>query len=105
MLGVKVEITRYVDDEPQPGIVECRFFDAWGSQHLFIEKVPVVTLKSLDDSSSYPQPAIIACQILDRREIDGREILKIDTETPWHIESISGASFFDVSPDQLIEFD
>jgi hypothetical protein len=67
MLGVKVEILRYVDDS-QPGFVECRLIDAWGNQHLFLEKVPVVTLENLDVSSTYPQSGIIACQIVEGKK-------------------------------------
>jgi hypothetical protein len=104
MLGVKVEITRYVDAS-QPGFVECRLIDAWDNQHLFIEKVPAITLENLNASSTYPQSGIIACQIVERKQVSGREILKIETETSWHVESISGETCFDVSPNQLIEFD
>ena len=104
MLGVKVEITRYVDDS-FPGFVECRLIDAWGDRHLFIEKVPVVRSASLDENSSYPQPGIIACQVVDRREIERREILRIETETLWHIESTTGESSFEVGSHQLVEFD
>jgi hypothetical protein len=104
MFGVNVEISRYVDDS-FPGFVECRLVDVWGRPHLFIEKVPVVTLENLDASSTYPQPGIIGCQIVERKHVNGREILKIDTETPWHIESTSGETSFEVSPEQLVEFD
>jgi transposase len=37
MLGVSVEISRYVDDS-QPGRVECGLVDALGDEHLFVEK-------------------------------------------------------------------
>jgi hypothetical protein len=104
MLGVKIEITRFIDDS-FPGFVECRLIDAWGNQHLFIEKVPIVTSESLDGSNSYPQSGIIACRIVDRRDVDGHEILKIETETPWHIESTTGETSFNVGRNQLVEFD
>jgi hypothetical protein len=104
MPGIKVEISRYVDDY-QPGIVECLFVDAWGKQHLFVEKAPVVSSENLDAGSSYPRAGVIACQVIERRNIDGREVVAVDTEMPWHIESTAGKSSFDVSPDQLIEFD
>ncbi len=104
MLGIKVEISRYIDDS-QPGWVECLFIDAWGNKQLFIEKAPVVSLEKLDASSDYPQSGIIACQVLEKRDVNGREVVKIETETPCHIESTTGEVCFDVLPDQLIEFD
>ncbi|MDQ3848976.1 MAG: hypothetical protein M3261_08495 [Thermoproteota archaeon] len=104
MLGVKVEIYRYVDDS-FPGFVECGFVDVWSKKHLFIEKVPVVTLENLDASSIYPQPGVIGCQIVERKHVNGREILQIETERPWHIESTSGETSFEVSANQLVEFD
>jgi hypothetical protein len=53
-LGVSVEISRYVDDS-QPGWVECRLVDVLGDEHLFVEKVPVVTRVDLDAASNFPQ--------------------------------------------------
>ena len=104
MLGVRVEITKYVDDY-QPGIVECSLVDAWGNRHIFIEKAPIVSSENFDACSSYPRAGIIACQVIGRRIIDGREVVGIGTEMPWHIESTAGELSFDVSPDQLTEFD
>ena len=42
MLAVRVNISRYVD-ESFPGWVECSLVDAYGYDHVFVEKVPVVT--------------------------------------------------------------
>lgn len=81
-----------------------QLIDASGKQHLFIEKLPVVTVENLDASNTYPQSGIIACQIIERRRVAGREILKIETEAPRHIESTVGEASFDVSPNQLVEF-
>src|SRR5262249_7676817 len=103
MLVVNVAITRFVDNAV-PGFVECCLKDAWGREWLFIDKVPVVALADLDANGSYPQPGVIACQVIDRRQVsDGREIVAIDTELPWHVESKEGNTRFDVVPDQLTE--
>ena len=105
MLGVKITILRYADDS-HPGWAECELTDEHGKGWRFIEKVPVVTRADLDSSSSYPQPGLIACQIIDRRLApDGREVVTIDTSIPWDIESISGETRFDVSPNQLVDFE
>jgi hypothetical protein len=104
VLGVRVKIIRYVDNS-QPGWIECVLADVQGQEWLFIEKVPVVTLTNLDASSNYPQPGIIACHVINTRlnTVDG-EVITIDTDMPWHIESTSGKTRFDVHPDQLLDF-
>jgi hypothetical protein len=50
---VRVNISRYAD-ESFPGWVECTLVDAYGYDHVFVEKVPVVTKAHLDSASSYP---------------------------------------------------
>jgi len=104
-MAVRVTITQFVDDY-QPGIVECKLVDAWGREWSFIEKVPVVSLADLDASSNYPQPGVIGCLVVERRQhADGREVVIIDTEEPWCIESTTGEHQFDVVPEQLIEIE
>ena len=103
MPAVRVEIFRYVDDW-QPGWVECKLIDALGREHVFVEKVPVVTTALLDATSSYPQAGVIACTVVARRERDdGRAIVRIDTQTPDGVESTAGLSQFEVFPEHLRE--
>jgi hypothetical protein len=104
MIGIAIEITKYVSDS-FPGFVECCFEGASGTQYTIIEKVPVVTLSNLHANSTYPQPGVIACQIVERRKAGDREIVLADTELPWHIESTDGKTRFEVFDSQLIEFD
>jgi hypothetical protein len=105
MLCVKVNIVRYADDSV-PGWVECRLVDALGHEHLFLEKLPVVTAADLDAASSYPQSGSIACVVLGSSESDdGRQLVHIDTQTPDGVESLAGKSRFNVFPEQLVEFD
>jgi hypothetical protein len=100
---VKIEISRYVDDS-FPGWVECILVDALGVEHMFVEKVPVVTEAHLDENISYPQPGVIACVVLERSERDdGRQLVHIDTQKPWGVESTAGRSRFEVFPEQLRE--
>ena len=92
MLAVKVEISRYVDDL-FPGVVECTLVDALGVEHMFVEKVPIVTEAHLNADTSYPQPGVIACVVLARSERDdGRQLVHIDTRTPWGVESTAEKS-------------
>jgi hypothetical protein len=103
MLGVKVNFSRYVDNS-FPGWVEFRLVDALGHEHVFEEKVPVVTTDDhLDAASTYPQPGVIACAVLGRSESDdGHQLVHIKMQ--WGIESMAGRSRFDVFPEQLVEF-
>ncbi len=102
MLGVRVNISRYVDGS-FPGWVECTLVDAFGYDHVFVEKVPVVTKDYLDAASSYPQFGVIACVVLGiSQSDDGRRLAPIDTQTSWGVESLAGRSRFDVFPEQLV---
>ena len=103
MLNVHVEITRFVADD-QPGWVECRLVDAHGRVHLFAEKAPIVSSRSLDRHSSYPCTGMIACTLIDRRiDADGRELLVVDSERPYGISSREQVQRFVVRPEQLSE--
>ena len=94
-------IERFVDPH-QPGFVECSIIDAWNKKHLFIDKVPVVAIEDLDETSSYPQPGVIACEILKEWTDDaGRIILSVTTQHPWAIESNDGLYEFDILAEQL----
>src|SRR5262245_41451805 len=102
MLAVRVNISRYVD-ESFPGWVECRLVDAFGYDHVFVEKVPVVIKGHLDAASSYPQFGVIAFVVLwISQSDDGRRLVHIDTQTPWGVESLAGRSRFDVFPEELV---
>lgn len=103
MICVIVEVCRYVSND-FPGFVECLLVDAYAQEWLFIEKVPVVTVEDLDANSSYPRPGIIACELVERRVgPDSREVVVIDTETPWGVQATTGATRFIVYPEQLRE--
>lgn len=103
MLVVRVEICRYVD-AAFPGWVECRLADASGHQHVFVEKIPVVTADDVHESSVLPYPGTVACILLEKQEHkDGRQIVLIDTARPWGIESTAGLTQFYVFSEQLFE--
>jgi hypothetical protein len=102
MTAVKVVITRYVDDS-QPGWVECRLVDAADREWLFVEKVPIVTAVNLGEDTVFPCPGVIACEIVSRRRGPrGHELVMINTESPWGIESTSGCASFEVEAEQLV---
>jgi hypothetical protein len=101
--GVRAQIVRWVDSH-QPGFVECHLIDRFGREWSFIEKLPVISLLDLDGCSSYPQPCVIACEIMGRdRDTSGREFVMIDTERPWAVSSVEGAHEFEVFTDQIVD--
>jgi hypothetical protein len=103
VLLVRVNIIRWFDDA-QPGVVACQLTDAWGIDHTFVEKVPIVTSANVDQHSPYPQPGWIACELVgQRRDADRRAITTIDTDTPWQVASTTGATHFDVLSEQLTQ--
>ena len=106
MIGVRVSITRYITDEPVPGVVESEFCDAHGRQWRFVEKTAYVTADVLDRQSAYPRPGAIACEVIGRsRDVTGRELIVVNTERPWGVESVEGLMRFEVTPESLIEWD
>src|SRR5215510_3744239 len=105
MVGIKVQITTYIDDDPQPGIVECRLFDVYGKEWVFQDKSAIFSSDILNADSNYPQPGVIACEITKSWQgADGREIVFIDTASPWAVEAVTGETDFDVLREQIIEF-
>jgi hypothetical protein len=105
MHAIPVEITRWVDDH-QPGMVECRFSDAHGVEHVIVEKAPVVTEAELTSASEYPQQGLVACTPHRiHRADDGRALASISTDEPWHIETVAGVSAFEVPADALTSID
>jgi hypothetical protein len=100
--AIRVLIVRWVDDEPQPGIVECRLTDRFGRDWAFIEKCPAVSSAALCNDSTYPRSGVIGCQIISTGLDDnGREFAVVDTRQPWGITAVTGHACFEVFADQL----
>lgn len=100
---ISASIVRWVSDD-NPGVVECRFTDRFGEEWVFVEKLPIVSADSLDSTSSYPQPAWIACEPLSYgRDALNREIVEVDTEQPWGVWSVDDVSRFHLFRDQLAD--
>jgi hypothetical protein len=99
LVGVQVEIVRYADDS-YPGWVEFYLIDVHGRRWSFVEKVPIVTEALLDASSTYPQPGLIACEVVGR----AGGVARIDTTRPWGIESVEGETRFEVPEGSLVEW-
>ncbi|MFD6362801.1 hypothetical protein ACFWFX_23570, partial [Streptomyces roseolus] len=84
MAFLSCEAVRWVDDEPQPGLVEARFTDAHNQQWAFIDKWPVFTDgDDLAPDARYPVKVVILCDILNAGDTaDTSDMVKISV-TPW----------------------
>ncbi|HPV23883.1 MAG TPA: hypothetical protein PLJ65_06890 [Casimicrobium sp.] len=106
MKYIKAQVTRYVDDEPQPGIVECCFVDAFGRTHVFVEKTAIVSGSDLTAASEYPVPCGLACEVeREWRDEFGAVRLRVCTERPWGLESLDSEIRFVVDASQMFEDD
>ena len=102
MLSMKIKILKVTDYSFYPGYVECLITDAWGNNHIFNEKIPVVTCNDIDDKSKLPQDGFIRCELLKQWTDDhGNKIITVSTESPNDVESIDGVKEFDLLPCQL----
>ena len=104
MAGFLIEIVRFVDDS-FPGWVECKLIDAYGREKTYVEKIPIVTAEDLDSLSHYPRPGVIACEVVERNQIEGREVVSVDTTSPWGVESVRCETQFAVLTSQLLDFE
>jgi hypothetical protein len=99
---VRCRALRWVDDEPQPGIVEVQLVDVFGVAHTFVEKEPVFGADTaLGSDTAYPLPVLMRCEVLDKRIRDGSWVFIITTERPDGVESVDGQTEFEITADQL----
>jgi hypothetical protein len=92
MPNIRVQVVRFVDEEPQPGIVECQFRDAQGQVHSILDKVPMFTEAVLWSDSEYPQSGSVECRMLGGVPVSGGNLSRIRT-----LGSTNGESEFLVS--------
>jgi uncharacterized protein YodC (DUF2158 family) len=103
MFAIKSIITGFISDD-QPGFVACKFYDAWGKEHVIHEKIPVVATEHVDRDSAYPKTGVIGCEIIKRwTDERGRTILTVRTDVPWAIEANDGLTKFDLLSEQIVE--
>ena len=103
MIGISVQITKYISDDPQPGIIECCLLDAYGNEWVFRDKTPIFSSLDLNADSDYPKPGVIDCEIVKQwQDVNGRGIVSVNTEKPCRVETPDGVSRFDVLRSQII---
>src|SRR5947207_9427283 len=101
MHTVSVQIVRSIDSA-QPGWVECVLRDAADREWTLADKVPIFTGAPLDAHSAYPQPGVVACEIVRQwTDGSGRGRCIIDTERPWGVSTKNGDTQFEVFIDQI----
>jgi hypothetical protein len=106
MIGIRVTITRCVDDSGYPPVVECESRDAEGQIHHFVEKSAIVTADVVDSRTIYPYPAVVACRVVGRSTADSpTDAFLVDTELPWHVSSTDEKTQFNVHLRDLVEFE
>lgn len=106
MKQLAIQIKRSLDNEHDPGWIECDFVDVESRRHTIVDKIPICSLDAafdpLDSNTNWPQPAGVPCEILNTwRDPSGRELARITTDRPWHVESTEKLSEFVVFASQL----
>jgi hypothetical protein len=102
MPDLRVQIVRFVDEEPQPGIVEAQFRDAQGKVHSIIDNGPLFTSTDLWSDSNYPQPGFIECRVLERIPCTTGNLARIIVGA-YHFEPTDEGSDFLVCEADLCE--
>jgi hypothetical protein len=98
---IRAQIIRWVSDDFR-GFVECRFADTLGREWSVIEKLPVVTDADLRSNSQFPQPALVACEVVAGGQDDaGRKIAEITTMASFAIDATDGTTCFQLYAEQL----
>ena len=93
---------RFVDDDPQPGLVACECVDAENREHTIIDKVLIFRDTLLDANSTYPQPGTIRCTEKARwKDSQGRDLVRVNIGGPL-FESTEGLSEFVVLSKQIL---
>ena len=101
MNTVPVQIVRFVL-EHQPNIVGCILTDAYGRQWEIEDKVAIFTEAYMDAESIYPQPGIVACEIVrEWTDPDGSRRCIIDTRQPRGVEAKDGETQFEMFADEI----
>jgi hypothetical protein len=98
--SVAVRIVRFVEWH-QPPIVACELVDANGKTHTFIDKVWIFADETFDETTDYPQPGHIRCEIVTQwQDGSGSELARISTRID-SLESTDGFAEFVVKADQI----
>ena len=92
MPDVAILAVRWISDDPQPGIVECRLVDADGVEHVLIDKSAIFDddRDRLRADAAYPIELTLPCRVVAEHASD------LVVELPYGIESIERRNTFRV---------
>jgi len=95
--ALKVEIVKWLSNEPIPGWVEAQFTDARGKMRVFVDKPDMFTAEPVVASTKFPVPGNLRCEIVDRGAGADRSTISVRTfET-----DTDGQDLFEVKADQV----
>ncbi|WP_416874208.1 hypothetical protein [Kitasatospora sp. SC0581] len=104
------EAVRWVDDEPQPGVVEVCFTDADGRRWSIIGKTAMFGTDQalgpgawIEADSPFPFPADIDCTVLGPAAGRADEVVTVSIWQPHHLQTVCGRREFPMRRDQLFE--
>ena len=102
MSNLLVRVARLLQDG-QPPIVESDFLDAAGCSHTIVDKEPIFFIEN-SVSRSFPQVGFVRCEVVERwQDSQGRQLARITTSRPDHVESTDGLTEFVVTADSLCQ--
>jgi len=98
---VLAKVTRWVADEPIPGLVEVVLVDGAGHAWTFVDKTAMFESKDsiLLSTSSYPTEVRLACTVVRRTA----EAVTVSTAMPAGLETTDGKSTFVMLPSRVEE--
>jgi hypothetical protein len=96
--NIKVEIIKYINEEPFPGIVKCKFKDAFGKEWEFIDKISIFSTENITIKTKLPINGFICGKIINEEN----DIVCFCTIEPYFIKSIEGETIFYLKKDQII---
>ena len=97
MPEVYVRAVRWVADEPQPGLVECRLVDAEGVEHVLVDKTAIFDdADRLRPDAPYPIELRVGCRVVRENDKD------LVIELAHHLESLEGHRVFRVPRSSVV---
>jgi hypothetical protein len=96
--NIKVEIIEYINEEPFPGIVKCKFKDIYGKEWEFIDKTAIFSTENITKMTKLPINGFIRGKIIWEKN----SIICFCTNEPDYIESIEGEKIFYLNKNQII---
>jgi hypothetical protein len=90
MSEVRVQIVEFIPSDYDDFLI-VELTDAFGAVHRFQDKSPIFGYDGdIDQHTRLPVPGTFDCQVTERFQKDSRELVRINTEKPFDIQSLAG---------------